>query len=46
MEAEIPQQKFMADFFMMTETFSSLFKDLLGLFIKTEQAQKASALMI
>ncbi len=46
MEAETPQQKFMADFFMMTETFSSLFKDLLGLFVKIDQAQKASALMI
>lgn len=46
MEAETPHQKFMADFFMMTETFSSLFKDLLGLFVKIEQAPKASALMI
>jgi recombination associated protein RdgC len=36
MEAETKQQKFMADFFMMTETLSSLLQDLLAVFAKTE----------
>jgi recombination associated protein RdgC len=34
MEAETRQQKFMADFFMMTESVSSLLQDLLSLFAK------------
>jgi recombination associated protein RdgC len=37
MEAETRQQKFMADFFMMTETLSSLLQDLLTVFAKTEK---------
>lgn len=38
MEAETKQQKLMADFFMMTETVSSLLQDLLAVFVKTEQS--------
>jgi recombination associated protein RdgC len=34
MEAETKQQQFMADFFMMTESVSSLLEDLLSLFAK------------
>lgn len=34
MEAETKQQKFMADFFMMTESVSSLLQDLLAVFAK------------
>lgn len=36
MEPETRQQKFMADFFMMTETLSSLLQDLLTQFTKTK----------
>lgn len=36
MEAETKQQKFMADFFLMTETLSTLLQDLLTLFSKIE----------
>ena len=37
MEAETRQQKFMADFFMMTKTFSGLLQDLLTVFAKPEK---------
>ncbi len=37
LEAETRQQKFMADFFMMTETLSGLLQDLLAVFAKTEK---------
>lgn len=43
MEAETRQQKFMADFFIMGETLSSLLADLISLFSKTENAINASA---
>jgi|GEM_PF-339660 len=36
MEAETKQQKFMADFFMMGESFSTLLQDLLTIFAKAE----------
>lgn len=43
MEAETRHQKFMADFFMMTETFSSLFNDLLEIFVKQDATQTVAA---
>lgn len=44
MEAETRQQKFMADFFMMTETLSTLLQDLLVLFVKEKSTQSNPAL--
>lgn len=39
LEAETRQQKFMADFFIMGETLSSLLTDIIALFSKTETAE-------
>lgn len=43
LEAETRQQKFMADFFIMGETLSSLLTDLIALFSKNEIATNAPA---
>ncbi len=43
LEAETRQQKFMADFFIMGETLSSLLTDLIALFSKTEIPTNISA---
>lgn len=44
MEAGTKQQQFNADFLIMTETFNGLFKDILNLFIESQEQTEKSGI--